>query len=154
VRSLLLVLFTICAACSSSLRMSSKEMDICEATFRYQWTPKTLDTLRTEQFFLGTGLMARSPWAKDFPAEFYARFADIGKPVWKRSDLNVSELRQASGSEKWLWFCEPPKRIAANTFQVRSGYWCGTLCMSNCRYALRERDGGWIVDESEDCIVF
>jgi hypothetical protein len=143
------VLLIICAACSQSISMSSDDMAACEATLRAQWTEQAT-TLRDVDIFLGTGPVP--PWSKDFPSEFYSRFADIPRQLRKRSELDISELK-ASVTKKWLWYCEVPNRIDADTFELRSGYWCGSLCAHSCLYTLHQKSGQWVIDKSRECIV-
>jgi hypothetical protein len=148
--SLFIVIFaaSICAGWFFVSQDSTAKLDVCEAAFRSLWTPDTFDSLRTETFFLGTGSMRdpKAPWDEDFPNEFYGRFSDIGIQFHKRSDFQVSE-------KNWLWFCESPKRIDGSTFEVGSGHWCGNLCFSRCLHTLRQKNGRWVVEKSEDCYV-
>jgi len=76
--SLFIVIFaaSICAGWLFVNQDSTAKLEVCEATFRSQLTPDSLDVLRTETFFLGTGSMLdpQAPWNENFPNEFYARF--------------------------------------------------------------------------------
>jgi hypothetical protein len=92
-------------------------------------------------------------WTRDFPHEFYSRFGDVSRQLRKRSELDISELKRSFGTNKWLWYCEVPRKIDANTFELRSGYWCGSLCAHSCLFTLQHKNGQWVIDESRECIV-
>lgn len=140
--SIVIIATSTCAAWLWFRQDRIAKLEICEATIRSQWRA---DGLNPETVFLGTGSMLDS-WVEDFPDEFYRRFSDLARQVHKGSEFQVSE-------KNWLWFCETPKRVDASTFAVRSGHWCGNLCFSRCLYTLRQKNGHWVVEKSEDCIV-
>jgi hypothetical protein len=123
---------------------SVQEDDIREAIVRYQianWD------LRADVYFVEIQ-------SKDPTKEFLLRFADIPKPVEKKSASRIRKevvgnyVEERHTKTRGVVFDqESIVRISDSRVDVRGGYYCASLCMAGGVYHLERLKDHWVVTD-------
>ncbi len=92
--------------------------------------------------------------SKDPTKEFLLRFADIPRPVEKKSasrikkDIVGNHVEQKHTKKQGVVFDqESIVRISDFRVDVRGGYYCASLCMAGGVYHLERRKDHWVVTD-------
>jgi len=135
--------------CYAQVSKASQEDDIREAVVRYQianWD------LRADVFFLGIQ-------SKDPTVQFLSRFADITKPVRKKSLSTEEKKVMKHVTEKRtykfgvIFDQETIKWDGESVAEVEGGYYCGSFCGAGGTYRVEQKSNRWIVTQFKVSII-
>lgn len=121
------------------------EIAAFEAVFLPWWNDLSLESRKTIRavYFPDTGDSA-------FPDAFFQKYRGAVPPVLRISDLKGEPVE----GKDWFWGFSNLRRIDNDTFEMKAGYYCGSLCAKGCDYRIhRQTDGAWQIIAVSTCFV-
>ena len=152
-RTLLVFVFTftwIGAAGASPPDRATEEMDIREATFRYQFD-KNESGLQRSAYAYYLSIPGKDGKRTDPPGDFMKRFAGNKHPVKMISECTPSADRgvidKKTGKRGLIFHTGAIKWISDTEVEVSGGYYEGGLSSSGSTYHLKQIGGKWQVSK-------
>ena len=149
--AVLLAFASVLPAVAAPPDRAAEELDIREATFRYQFA-NNASGLKEHAGAYYLSLVDRNGKSDDPPAKLLKRFAGNEPPVKKASESRASQAEgvvdKKTGKRGLIFRIEAIRWISDTEAEVSGGYYEAGLSSSGNTYSLKKVDGRWQVTEA------